>query len=108
MPLTPANVRSIQQTDLHKAVSVGDVVAAEAALRSNAAHGLRRDEHGWTPLHNATALPNAEARKALVAVLLGHSVEVNAADNAGYTCLHWAAACGHTDVLELLLEAGEG
>jgi ankyrin repeat protein len=26
--------------------------------------------------------------------------------DAGYTCVHWAAACGHVDVLSLLLEAG--
>eukprot|EP00962_Isochrysis_galbana_P059469 scaffold33089_cov90-Isochrysis_galbana.AAC.2 len=107
MPRTPANVRSVQRTELHRAVSSGDLGAAEAALERNAAHGLQRDEHGWTPLHNAAALPNAEARRGLVGMLLGHSIDLNAADNAGYTCVHWAAACGHVDVLDMLLEAGE-
>eukprot|EP00965_Chrysotila_dentata_P121864 4028123-Pleurochrysis_carterae.AAC.1 len=28
------------------------------------------------------------------------------ADNDGYTALHWAAACGHTDVVDALISAG--
>jgi hypothetical protein len=106
MPRTPANVRSVQRTELHRAVSSGDLDAAEAALGRNSSHGRQKDEHGWTPLHNAAALPNAEARKGLVGMLLGHSADPNAADNSGYTCVHWAAACGHVDVLSLLLDAG--
>ena len=48
----------------------------------------------------------AGARAALVALLLKHSADTCRADNEGYTCLHWAAACGADSVVKQLAEAG--
>ena len=43
-----------------------------------------QEEHGFTPLHNAAALPNAEARAGLVAALIAHGAEVCRRDSDGY------------------------
>ena len=60
-----------------------------------------QEEHGWTPLHNAAALPDASVRLQLAQLLVQRKADLLRADLEGYTCLHWAAACGHLDVLEL-------
>ena len=105
VPKTPANMRSLQRTEMHAMVCAGDLAGTMVLL----AAGHRVDaqkEHGFTPLHNAAALPNAESRAALVAALIAHGADVRRPDNEGYAPLHWAAACGHDDVVTLLLAAG--
>ena len=105
VPRTPANVRSLQRTEMHATVCAGNVHGTQELL--SAGHSLdAQEEHGFTPLHNAAALPNAEARAALVAMLLSHGADLWRKDNEGYSPLHWAAACGHADVVRLLLSAG--
>ena len=68
VPRTPANVRSLQRTEMHAMVCAGDVQGTLALI--NAGHNVEgQEEHGFTPLHNAAALPNAEAPAALVTML---------------------------------------
>ena len=105
VPRTPANVRSLQRTEMHAMVCAGNVQGTQELL--SAGHSLdAQEEHGFTPLHNAAALPNAEARAALVAMLLSHGADLWRKDREGYSPLHWAAACGHADVVRQLLSAG--
>ena len=48
-----------------------------------------QEEHGFSPLHNAAALPDKNApRVELVELLLAHSADPRLADNDGYTALH--------------------
>lgn len=55
-PPTPANVRSMRKTELHAAVCAGDLAEAERLLEGG--HPVEpQEEHGFTPLHNAAALP---------------------------------------------------
>jgi len=69
VPKTPANMRSLQRTEMHATVCAGDLAGTMALL--SAGHRVdAQEEHGFTPLHNAAALPNAEARAGLVAALL--------------------------------------
>ena len=106
IPMTPANKKALQRTALHKAVIAADMSAAERALSEKPTEVHQRDEHGFTPLHNAAAQPDSRARRQLVEMLLNAGADVHAADNEGFSGLHWAAACGHADVLTLLLNAG--
>ncbi len=90
VPRTPANVKSMHKTELHAAVCAGQVDKAKALLAGG--HAIDpQEEHGFTPLHNASALDKPAPRQALVALLLSHSADTILADNEGYTCLHWAA-----------------
>jgi ankyrin repeat protein len=102
VPRTPANVRSMHRTELHAAVVAANVEEARRLLEEG--HAVDpQEEHGFTPLHNAAALPEkAAARAALVELLLHHAADTCRADNEGYTCLHWAAACGHANVVSPL------
>ena len=47
-----------------------------------------------------------EPRKKLVALLLAHNADTCRSDKEGYSCLHWASACGAKDCIAALLEAG--
>ena len=59
------------------------------------------------PLMNACALERQpEPRKKLVALLLAHNADTCRSDKEGYSCLHWASACGAKDCIAALLEAG--
>ena len=65
-----------------------------------------QEEHGFTPLHNACALDKPAQRASLVTLLIAHAADPCRADNEGYSCLHWAAACGAANVIQPLLDAG--
>ena len=105
VPRTPANVRSMHRTELHAAVCAGNIALATSLLEEG--HAVDpQEEHGFTPLHNASALDKSDVRAALVRLLLTYSADVLRGDNEGFSCLHWAAACGHADVLEQLMAAG--
>ena len=105
LPRTPANVRMNNPTELHNAVCAGNVAAAQALLEEG--HEVDPiEEHGFSPLHKASAFDKDEKRLALIQLLLRHSADVLRGDLEGYTPLHWAAALGHTNVLIALLDAG--
>ena len=104
VPRTPANVRSMHRTELHAAVCSGNVSEATRLLEGG--HPVDpQEEHGFTPLMNACALERQpEPRKKLVALLLAHNADTCRSDKEGYSCLHWASACGAKDCIAALLE----
>ena len=107
VPRTPANVRSTHRTELHAAVCAANVVECKRLLEEERHATDPQEEHGFTPLHNAAALPEKNApRLELISLLLAHGADANRADNEGYTCLHWAAACGAANIISTLIEAG--
>ena len=104
LPQTPANVRMNNPTELHRAVLAADVTATKTLLED--CHAVDPiEEHGFTPLHKASALVKSE-RPELVRLLLDHRADACLGDHEGYTPLHWASALGHSNVVDLLLEAG--
>ena len=61
-----------------------------------------QNEDGWTPLHEACCLGNAEIAEAL----LKHGADAQARCKAGTTPMHKAARAGNAAVIALLLQAG--
>ena len=101
VPRTPANVRSMQRTELHAAACAGNVAECRRLLNEEKHPVDPQEEHGFSPLHNAAALPGSDKqapRLELVTLLLSHSADACLADNDGYTALHWAAVNGHAEV----------
>ncbi len=61
------------------------------------------DIYLWTPLHRATY----ENRVSVVRILLGHNdVDLRRQDDHGATALHHAAAGGHREIAQILVDAG--
>jgi ankyrin repeat protein len=58
------------------------------------------------PLHSAVANRDADAGRALAALLLSHGADVNAQQEGGYTPLHEAAFHGDLALAQLLLAHG--
>ena len=61
-----------------------------------------QNEDGWTPLHEACCLGDAEIAEAL----LRHGADAQARCKDGTTPLHKAARAGNAAVIALLLQAG--
>jgi len=76
----------------------GSLEATKAALKDNPHLVFSKDDSGCTPLHDADR-DNAE-------LLLAYKADVNAKSPEGWTPLHFAAANGHKDVVEVLLAHG--
>jgi ankyrin repeat protein len=89
-------------TPLLQASRVGDAAMVELLLRSGANPSLAHPE-GETPLLAAARSGSVPA----VRLLLARGVDVNAAEKfQDTTALMWAAAEGHIDVVDVLIEAG--
>ena len=61
-----------------------------------------QDEHGWAPLHVASANDHTE----IVMLLLENKCNLNATDKYGNTALIYAAKCNNMDTVRALVEAG--
>jgi ankyrin repeat protein len=89
-------------TPLLQASRVGDAAMIDLLLRAGA-NPARGHPEGETPLMAASRSGSVPA----VRLLLARAVDVNAAEAfQKTTALMWAAAEGHTGVVDLLLEAG--
>jgi ankyrin repeat protein len=89
-------------TPLLEASRNGDAAMVDLLLRSGA-DAKRAHPEGETPLHGAARAGSVAA----VRLLLARGAEVNTAEAFQQTtALMWAAAEGHADVIDLLLESG--
>jgi len=64
-----------------------------------------QQEHGFTPLIDATSNENHTASAETVRLLLDAGAMPGIVDNEGYTAAHWAAACNNLEALKLLIKA---
>jgi ankyrin repeat protein len=89
-------------TPLLQASKIGDSAMVDLLLRSGA-HPSKAHPEGETPLLAASRSGSVPT----VRLLLARGVDVNAAEKfQNTTALMWAAAEGHIDVVDLLIEAG--
>lgn len=104
---TPAVLEAVDEDQrgvLHHAVLARHpallqwLLAAEAPL-------LAADDAGWTVLHLAASIGDAEAAS-LVLGQAGAAALLNARNEQGSTPLHYAASRGHQAAVRVLLEAG--
>jgi len=86
---------------LHKAVQERRSPAVQQLLVAGA-DANAKDGLGWTPLHWAAEIGDAE----LVALLLSHGAAPDTRDATDATALHRAAGGGRTEVCRQLLAAG--
>jgi len=87
--------------ELFEAVWDGNAAKVSKLLRRGA-NPNARSEHGFTPLHFATAMGHADVAR----LLLEHGANVNAKSKDGWTPLHLAAYWRRAEVARLLLEHG--
>ena len=103
----PDMVRLLRNTvtglDIFEAAALGDEQVLNNFLNNNE-HLSSLSTDGFTPLHLAAFFN----QPAMVNILVGHGVDVNAvADNPGrIQALHSAAACGSIEIVKILLEHG--
>lgn len=83
------------------AATTGDEAEARALLAGGADVRVTGN-HGYTPLH----LASARGHPAIVEALLTAGAGVNAKSDSGWTPLHWASDKGHVAVVEALLAGG--
>ena len=91
--------KGVSSTPLHEAAEAGDALKVRQLLRSSGLDVNARDEHGCTPLHNASS---GEAVKRLLA---DRRIEKNIEDYEGRSALHCAVLKRRLDVIKALLEA---
>ncbi|KAL1495331.1 hypothetical protein AB1Y20_017186 [Prymnesium parvum] len=82
-----------------RAAENGDVRELTRLLENNA-NIQERDNHGFSPLHEAAVYGHEDA----VRLLLENNADTAARDNGGSSPLHWAAVNGHEGAVRLLLE----
>ncbi len=101
-------------TKLHQLVLANDATGVEKYAATLVAHGptgVARlnavEEHGFTALHKAAAMPSDKG--VAVATLLLHArADISVRDPDGYTAIHWAAAVGNVSTLSALLQTQGG
>ncbi|KAG7290327.1 hypothetical protein NEMBOFW57_000327 [Staphylotrichum longicolle] len=96
------NIRSRNQSALHRAVANRDADSVKVLLESRRCELHRPDAHNWTPLRWAAA----QGHGSLVKLLLSHGARVDDADTDGWTALRWAVRRDHMHVAKILISAG--
>ena len=90
--------RRADNTEVIEVLEAATAVAAVAPPAPNA-----RDEHGWTPLHDAAQAGDTTE----IARLVAEGADPNAADKDGWMPLHWAATSnGPPATIRTLIELG--
>lgn len=86
-------------TALYSATREGHADVMAMLLRNGAADTIETSVESYTPLLIASYFGHAE----VVAELIQQGANMDASDDAGCTCLHLAASCGHLSVLKAIL-----
>ena len=89
---------------LLKAIADDDLAAFTALIDAHPdALSMRSQPYEWTLLHAAAE----KGRLAIVDLLLRRGLDVNTREKGDNTyAMHWAAAAGHADVVQRLVDAG--
>lgn len=87
------------ETSLHRAASGGHVNVIKILLKFVNITKIQ-DGYGCLPIHNAAKFGREEAVDLLISA---NSTDVSIRENIGFTPLHWAAAGGHTAIVQKLL-----
>lgn len=116
MPRSPAFIMSPklqgslapEQLNLRNRVQQGDAPGAQALLEAAPSPAKKVwantvDEQGFTLLMEAVALEKLEDSAKTMRVLLKHGANASAADEDGYSALHWAAACDNEVAVSILV-----
>ena len=90
------------RTPLHSAIAADAVGVFQILLRTRATNLNARMHDGTTPLILAARL----TVEGMVESLITAQADINAADNAGKTALHWAAAVNNIEGMQVLLSQG--
>ncbi|KAH8881994.1 ankyrin [Thozetella sp. PMI_491] len=91
------------ETPLHRAAAMDNTVAAEAIVSMALASDINVvDDRDRTPLFHAAAA----GAVGTLNLLLSHLANLESRDIEGRTALHAACLEGHTEVVEILLDAG--
>ncbi|EEF58825.1 ankyrin repeat domain-containing protein [Pedosphaera parvula] len=92
--------------EFRNALYSGNVALVEKLLKEHPSlanvKNVDGQEKGWTPLHVAAYVGDAELAK----VLLNHHAKVDAMDNRGLTPLLWTAFGGKEEMAAVLLSNG--
>ncbi|KAK1429310.1 hypothetical protein QVD17_11516 [Tagetes erecta] len=79
----------------------GDIRTVKRLLESGVATN-ESDQHGWTILHRAAFMGQAD----IVQILIKKGADIDARDEDGYTPLHCAVETGHAKVIEMIVKNG--
>ncbi|RDW84057.1 uncharacterized protein DSM5745_04383 [Aspergillus mulundensis] len=90
---------------LHAAAAHDQETAALELLSSGASISAT-DSDGNSPLSVAAKHASDSVSRLLINRLIDQGVDLDVADNDGWTCLHWAAQSGDIKTFKLLLESG--
>ena len=94
-------------TALGFACFFGHLEIMQLLLKAGAdANAASRNKMRVAPLHSAVAHRDGPKALEMTKLLLTHNLEVNIAQEGGWTPLHQAAAHGQTEILRLLLRRG--
>ena len=92
-------VQEEHEAKLQAAVRAGDLRAVEACIKDDPNLVCSSDQNGLSPLHLAASFGHLN----VVQLLLAGGADIDARNNAGWTCLHEAAYSGHCSVTTLLI-----
>ena len=87
------------------AADAASTASAPAALPSCNGQVDVCEEHGWTPLIQAVALPH-DSGVPIARILLANGADPAIYDKNGFSTMHWAAACGNAGCIATLHAAG--
>ncbi|KAG4436676.1 hypothetical protein IFR05_007855 [Cadophora sp. M221] len=95
------------KTAFYHAVMSGDEAIVQTLIQHGAGACItERNRNGSTPLHDFSSSGHEHAVRLLLDLLVKRNANLDILDNDKKTALYWAASCGHSAVVAMLLAAG--